>query len=75
MLKLDPTDGAALLEYFIGREAFWLRRYDTAIAALERSQSLDPTYANAGITLANVYYDRRSSSTYRSRRRPLCPSA
>ena len=35
-----------------------MRRYDTAIAALERSQSLDPTYANAGITLANVYYDR-----------------
>jgi tetratricopeptide (TPR) repeat protein len=58
VLKLDPKDGAALLEYFIGREAFWLRRYDTAIAALERSQSLDPTYANAGITLANVYYDR-----------------
>jgi len=57
-LNLGTGDGAAVLDYFIGREAFWLRDYDKAIAALERSQQLDPTYANAGITLANVYYDR-----------------
>ena len=58
LLKLDGASGAGLLEYFIGREAFWLRRYDVALAALERAQELDPTYANAWITLANLYYDR-----------------
>ena len=58
LLKLDDADGAGLLEYFIGREAFWLRRYDVAQAALERAQELDPTYANTWITLGNLYYDR-----------------
>jgi tetratricopeptide (TPR) repeat protein len=48
----------ALLHYFIGREAFWLRDYKTAITALNEAKSLDPDYANVYITLGADYYDR-----------------
>jgi tetratricopeptide (TPR) repeat protein len=49
--------GQALLHYFIGREAFWLRDYDTAITALNEAKTFDPDYANVYITLGAVYYD------------------
>lgn len=51
-------EGQALLEYFIGREAYWLRDYDTAIAALNEAMRLKPDYANPHITLGAVYYDQ-----------------
>lgn len=54
----EDDDGQALLEYFIGREAFWLRDYDTAVAALSESIRLKPDYANPHITLGAVYYDK-----------------
>jgi tetratricopeptide (TPR) repeat protein len=54
----EDSDGQALLHYFIGREAFWLREYDVAIAALEEAIRLKPNYANAYIGLGVVHYDR-----------------
>jgi tetratricopeptide (TPR) repeat protein len=51
-------DGQALLHYFIGREALWLRQYDVAIQALEEARTLKPNYANAYIALGGVHYDR-----------------
>ena len=54
----EDDDGQALLHYFIGREAFWLREYDVAIAALEEAKALKPNYANAYIGLGAVHYDR-----------------
>jgi tetratricopeptide (TPR) repeat protein len=54
----DDKAGQALLHYFIGREAFWLREYDTAITALDEAKDLNPTYANVYITLGATYYDR-----------------
>jgi len=54
----DDKAGQALLHYFIGREAFWLREHELAIAALNEAKNLNPNYANVYITLGAVYYDR-----------------
>lgn len=53
----QDADGQALLEYFIGREAFWVRDYDTAVNALTDSMQLKSDYANPRITLGATYYD------------------
>lgn len=58
LTDLDDNDGQALLHYFIGREAFWLREYDVAIAALEEAQGFKSNYANVYIALGAVHYDR-----------------
>ena len=58
LTDLDDDDGQALLHYFIGREAFWLREYDVAIAALEEAQGFKSNYANVYIALGAVHYDR-----------------
>jgi tetratricopeptide (TPR) repeat protein len=54
----DDPDGQALLHYFIGREAFWLRDYDLAISALNEAMAFKENYANAYIGLGAVHYDR-----------------
>jgi tetratricopeptide (TPR) repeat protein len=54
----EDNDGQALLHYFIGREAFWLRQYAVAIAALDEAKRLKPNYANVYIALGVVHYDR-----------------
>lgn len=54
----NDREGQALLYYFIGREAFWLRQYDVAIAAHERALQLKPNYANAYLGLGVVHFDR-----------------
>jgi tetratricopeptide (TPR) repeat protein len=58
LAQWQDESGQALLNFSIGREAFWLRHYDVAIAALQEAKRLKENYANAYITLGAVYYDR-----------------
>jgi tetratricopeptide (TPR) repeat protein len=58
LVDWDDDEGQALLHYFIGREAFWLREYDIALDALAQAIELKPNYANAYIALGAVHYDR-----------------
>ena len=58
LAQWDDKDGQALLSYFTGREAFWLREYDTALEALNEAIRLKPEYANAYITRGATYYDQ-----------------
>jgi tetratricopeptide (TPR) repeat protein len=55
---LEDSEGQALLNYFIGREAFWLRDYDTALDALAEAMRLKGNYANVYIALGAIHYDR-----------------
>ena len=54
----DDDEGQALLDYFTGREAFWLREYDLSLQQLDDAIRLNPDYANAYVTRGAVYYDR-----------------
>jgi tetratricopeptide (TPR) repeat protein len=67
----EDADGKEVLYYFIGREAYWLRQYDLAIAYLEQAQASNPRYANAYATLGAVYYDR--AQLYFVRDQPIPP--
>lgn len=58
LAQWNDREGQALLHYFIGREAFWLREYDVAFAALEEAMRLKEDYANVYIALGVVHYDR-----------------
>jgi len=54
----DESDGKEVLYYFIGRQAFGVREYDTAITAYNKAYELNPSYAYALQGLGAVYYDR-----------------
>ena len=58
LAQWEDKNGQALLSYSIGREAFWLRQYDVAIAALQEATRLKEDYVNAYVTLGATYYDR-----------------
>jgi tetratricopeptide (TPR) repeat protein len=58
LAQWKDRNGQALLYYSIGREAFWLRHYDVAMAALQQATSLKADYVNAYVTLGATYYDR-----------------
>ncbi len=53
----EDDRGRATIEYFIGRQAFFLRDYETAFAAFQKSIELNPTYPNAQVALGATYYD------------------
>lgn len=54
----QSEEGQALLAYFTGRQALWLRDYELAEEQLDEAIDRDPDYANAYVTLGAVYYDK-----------------
>ena len=54
----DSEEGQALLAYFTGREALWVRDYGLAEEQLQEAIDRDPDYANAYVTLGAAYYDK-----------------
>lgn len=65
----QPTEGKEVLYYFLGREAFFLHRFDLALPAFTQALQINPNYINARSGLAGVYYDR--AQLFFLRGRPL----
>lgn len=53
----QDEEGLAVINYFLGRQAFFLRDYDTAFESLEKALELKPDYPNAHIALGATHYD------------------
>lgn len=62
------TESREVLAYFLGREALFLHRFDLALPAFEQALK-NPTYVQARMGVAGVYYDR--AQLFFLRDRPL----
>ncbi|MFT7586860.1 MAG: tetratricopeptide (TPR) repeat protein [Cellvibrionaceae bacterium] len=53
----DDDDGLAVIQLFLGRQAFFLRDYKKAFESLNKALELKPDYPSAHIALGSTYYD------------------